>query len=85
LVNREFKDSQRTCFLLNKRQRDFISFILRNYVQGGIDELDISKLSSSLTSKYGSVYEGQKQLGDVEEIRQVFVDFQQHLYNVKTA
>lgn len=68
---------------LNERQREFIGFILRNYVQDGVDELDIAKLSSSLTSKYGSVYEGQKQLGDVDEIKRVFVEFQQHLYNVK--
>ncbi len=65
---------------LNERQRDFIAFILRNYVQDGVDELDISKLSSSLTAKYGSVYEGQKQLGNVDEIKRVFVEFQQHLY-----
>jgi type I restriction enzyme R subunit len=70
---------------LNERQRDFVSFVLRNYVQEGVDELDISKLSSTLTSKYGSVYEGQKQLGDVEDIKRVFMDFQQHLYNVKVA
>lgn len=70
---------------LNERQRDFIAFILRNYVQDGVDELDIAKLSSSLTSKYGSVYEGQKQLGDVDEIKRVFVEFQQHLYSVKVA
>lgn len=70
---------------LNERQRDFIEFILRNYVQDGVDELDIAKLSSSLTSKYGSVYEGQKQLGDVDEIKRMFVDFQQHLYDVKIA
>jgi type I restriction enzyme R subunit len=70
---------------LNEQQREFVGFVLRNYVQDGVDELDVSKLSSTLTSKYGSVYEGQKQLGDVENIRQVFVDFQQHLYNVKSA
>jgi len=70
---------------LNEKQRDFIAFILRNYVQDGVDELDISNLSATLTSKYGSVYEGQKQLGNVEEIKQVFVDFQQHLYNLKTG
>ena len=44
------------------------------------DELDIGKLSATLTSKYGSVYEGQKQLGEVEDIKRIFVDFQQHLY-----
>jgi type I restriction enzyme, R subunit len=70
---------------LNEKQRDFISFILRNYVQDGVDELDIAKLSATLTSKYGSVYEGQKVLGNVDEIKCVFVDFQQHLYNEKVA
>ena len=68
---------------LNEPQRDFIAFVLRNYVQDGVDELDIAKLSSSLTAKYGSVYEGQKQLGDVDEIKRVFVEFQQHLYQEK--
>jgi type I restriction enzyme R subunit len=70
---------------LNERQRDFIEFVLRNYVQEGVDELDIANLSASLTSKYGSVYEGQKALGDVDEIKRVFVDFQQHLYADKVA
>jgi len=70
---------------LNERQRDFIAFILRNYVQEGVEELDIAKLSSSLTSKYGSVYEGQKQLGNVDDIKRVFVEFQQHLYNERVA
>ena len=70
---------------LNEKQRDFIGFILRNYVQDGVDELDISNLSATLTSKYGSVYEGQKVLGDVDEIKRVFVDFQQYLYAEKVA
>jgi len=70
---------------LNEKQREFISFILRNYVQEGVDELDMAKLSATLTSKYGSVYEGQKVLGNVEEIKRVFVDFQQYLYVEKVA
>lgn len=70
---------------LNEKQRDFIGFILKNYEQDGVDELDIAKLSSALTSKYGGLHEAQKVLGDVDEIRNVFVDFQQHLYAVKVA
>lgn len=45
----------------------------------------IATLSSSLTPKYRSVYEGLKQLDDVDEIKRVFVEFQQHAYNVKVA
>ncbi len=70
---------------LNSNQRDFITFILKNYEQDGVDELDISNLSSALTSKYGGIHEAQKVLGDVDEIRKVFVEFQQHLYAVKVA
>jgi type I restriction enzyme R subunit len=62
------------------QQREFIDFVLRNYVQDGVDELDIAKLSTTLTAKYGGVYEAQRMLGDVDEIKRVFIDFQQHLY-----
>lgn len=65
---------------LNEKQRDFIRFVLRNYVQDGVDELDIAKLSTTLNAKYGGVYEAQAVLGDVDEIKRVFIEFQQHLY-----
>ena len=65
---------------VNTQQREFIDFVLRNYVQDGVDELDIAKLSTTLTAKYGGVYEAQRTLGDVDEIKRVFIDFQQHLY-----
>ena len=65
---------------LNEKQRDFISFVLRNYVQDGVDELDMGKLSTMLTSKYGGVHAAQQALGNVEDIQKVFMDFQQHLY-----
>lgn len=70
---------------LNEQQRDFIRFVLRNYVQDGVDELDIGKLSTMLTSKYGGIHEAQKRLGSVDDIQKVFIDFQQHLYSNKVA
>ncbi len=70
---------------LTQRQREFIDFILKNYIEEGVDELDISKLGVSVTAKYGSIFEGQKQLGDVVEIKRVFVDFQKHLYEDRAA
>ena len=70
---------------LNEKQRDFISFVLRNYIQDGVDELDISKLGSIVKSKYGSEYSAEQLLGTVEDIRHVFVDFQQHLYAQRVA
>jgi type I restriction enzyme R subunit len=70
---------------LNEKQRDFISFVLRNYVQDGVDELDMGKLSTILTSKYGGIHEAQKSLGSVDDIQKAFIDFQQHLYSNKVA
>jgi type I restriction enzyme R subunit len=66
--------------LLSEKQRDFVSYVLRNYVDVGVDELDVGKLSTALTAKYGSLHAAQQELGTVEEIQSTFVDFQQHLY-----
>jgi type I restriction enzyme R subunit len=70
---------------LNEKQREFIKFVLRNYVQDGVDELDVSKLSSMLTAKYGGIHAAQTELGNVDDIQYLFIDFQKHLYNVKVA
>jgi type I restriction enzyme R subunit len=71
--------------LLNESQKDFISFVLRNYVQDGVDELDIGKLSTVIKSKYGGIPEAEKALGNVDQINKMFIDFQQYLYIQKTA
>lgn len=65
---------------LTDKQREFISFVLRNYVQEGVDELDVVKLSTVITSKYGSIQQAEKELGDVGEISRIFIEFQKHLY-----
>ncbi|WP_413684365.1 EcoAI/FtnUII family type I restriction enzme subunit R [Prochlorococcus sp. MIT 1011] len=66
--------------LLNQNQREFVEYVLRNYVEVGVDELDISKLSTVLTAKYGSINAAQEQLGSVQDIQKMFIDFQQYLY-----
>ena len=66
--------------MLNAQQREFVSYVLRNYVEVGVDELDIGNLSTVLTAKYGSVHEAQQELGDVEEVQRTFIEFQEHLY-----
>lgn len=71
--------------LLDEGQREFISYVLRNYVEAGVDELDISKLSTVLTAKYGSIHAAQEALGNVQEIQNTFVEFQQHLYKESVA
>ena len=65
---------------INKDQVDFIRFVLNNYIQEGIDELDISNLSTIINAKYGSINEAQKELGSPNKIKATFTDFQKYLY-----
>lgn len=67
-------------FFLNYQQREFVAYVLRNYVQEGVDELDLSKLSTALNAKYGSLHAAQQVLGEADEIKEMFIGFQQHLY-----
>jgi type I restriction enzyme, R subunit len=67
--------------LLNTQQREFVSYVLRNYVEVGVDELDIAKLSTVITAKYGSTHAAQQQLGSVQDIQRTFIDFQKYLYS----
>jgi type I restriction enzyme R subunit len=66
--------------LLSENQREFVSYVMRNYVEVGVDELDVSKLSNVLTARYGSIHAAQQQLGTVQDIQKTFVDFQYYLY-----
>jgi type I restriction enzyme R subunit len=66
--------------LLNEAQKEFVSYVLRNYVTVGVDGLDISKLSTVLTAKYGSLNAATRELGEVAGIQETFISFQQHLY-----
>lgn len=63
------------------RQRDFIDFVLDQYVSEGVEELAVEKLPPLLEIKYGGVAEAIGELGsDADEIRDLFCGFQQHLY-----
>ena len=66
--------------LLNEKQREFVGYVLRNYIEVGVDELDVSKLATVLEAKYGSIHSAQEQLGTVQDIQNTFVDFQELLY-----
>ena len=61
-------------------QQVFLDFVLAEYVKEGVGELDQDKLPNLLELKYGGVREGIQQLGDQNEIREVFSNFQQYLY-----
>lgn len=65
---------------LDDKNKDFIDFVLSQYIEGGEEELDVGKLSTLIQLKYTTVYEGVRVLGDVDAIQKTFVDFQRHLY-----
>jgi type I restriction enzyme R subunit len=78
--------SRATIFaLLNEKQREFIDFVLRKYVEIGVEELDQEKLPILLKNKYQSLEDALLELGEVEEISRVFIEFQKLLYQEQVA
>ena len=65
---------------LDDNQKEFINFVLEKYVEGGVEELDINRLSDLITLKYNSIYTGIEKLGDVEDVKNTFIGFQKYLY-----
>lgn len=62
------------------KQRAFVDFVLAQYVQQGVDELDQEKLSPLLKLRYQALPDAFADLGPPDQVRRVFVGFQKHLY-----
>ncbi|WP_442881177.1 EcoAI/FtnUII family type I restriction enzme subunit R [Brevundimonas sp.] len=58
----------------------FLDFVLGQYVQQGVQELDQDKLPRLLELRYASVSEGTQSLGGVNKVREAFLDFQAGLF-----
>ena len=65
---------------LSDKQQAFVDFVLAQYVKQGVDELDAEKLSPLLKLKYSAISDAFAELGQPEQVRRVFVEFQRHLY-----
>ena len=65
---------------VSEKQQEFLNFVLQKYVEQGSEELFEDRLGSILDLKYNSVFDAQKELGEVEQIRSTFFDFQKILY-----
>jgi len=63
------------------QQREFLYFVLDQYVRDGVTELDDQKLPDLLTLKYKAIADARKELGDIAGIRETFIGFQGYLYN----
>ena len=65
---------------LNDNQKEFIDFVLTRYVEGGVEELDLDRLSSLIELKYNTIHDGLEALGDADNIKNTFINFQKYLY-----
>jgi len=85
LKRAERADAHRDAILsrYDPRQREFLEFVLSQYVQVGESELDSDKLPELLQLKYGSPGDAVSRLGTVAEIRSTFRGFQRGLYDAK--
>ena len=58
----------------------FLEYVLGQYVETGVEDLDREKLSDYLTIKFGSQVAGVTELGGVEKVIDSYIGFQRHLY-----
>ena len=70
---------------LNDKQKEFLEFVLSKYIDTGVEELAQDKLPILLTNKYQSLEDAKEVLGEVKNIASLFIDFQRHLYQQKSA
>jgi len=61
-------------------QKEFLDFVLLKYQEKGVEELDEEKLPILLNLKYHSPADAISILGNVENIRSIFLGFQKNLY-----
>ena len=62
------------------KQRVFLDFVLKQYVETGFTELDDAKLPELLTLKYKAIADAKRELGEIQYIRDTFIGFQEYLY-----
>jgi type I restriction enzyme R subunit len=67
------------------KQQEFLNFVLKQYINSGVEELDDAKLTPLLVLKYKAIDDAKKELGDIARIRNTFIGFQSHLYDSRIA
>ncbi len=82
ITRSERVEERRTSILerYNPKLQAFLDFVLGQYVQQGVGELDQEKLGDLLQLKYHTIEDAAVQLGGIPAIRDTFVNFQRYLY-----
>ena len=70
---------------LDDKQKEFIEFVLAQYVEAGVGELDQEKLPHLLRLKYHALPDAVAILGSTDKILSTFIGFQRHLYQQSAA
>jgi type I restriction enzyme R subunit len=70
---------------MSDKQIEFIDFVLKQYIETGVEELEQEKLPALLINKYQSLEDAKGELGDVSSISSLFIDFQQYLYQQEVS
>ena len=65
----------------DEKLQAFLDFVLAQYVNEGVGELDSAKLPHLLELKYHTVSDAATQLGGVAAVREAFIGFQKYLYD----
>ncbi len=67
---------------IEAKQMEFIDFLVSQYIESGVGELEESKLETLLEIKYADVFSAVKVLGngEVAKVRKLFLNFQKNLY-----
>ena len=65
---------------LEWEQKEFLEFVLAQYIEKGVEELDEDKLPRLLNLRYHAIADAISALGNVERIRSTFFNFQKNLY-----
>jgi len=62
------------------KRREFLRFVLDQYVKSGVAELDDSRLKPLLELRYQALTNAKRALGSKSEIRKAFIGLQEDLY-----
>jgi len=87
-ISRELRVAQAQAKIfrgLDNKQKEFLEFVLSKYIETGVGELDQEKLPDLLTLKYQALMDAEEILGGVENIRNIFIEFQKYLYEKAVA
>ncbi|MCH7882417.1 MAG: hypothetical protein IIB69_12785 [Proteobacteria bacterium] len=59
--------------------------LVDRYVDDGVHELALEKIKSLIELKYNTISDAAREIGSTAAIRELFIGFQHHLYDVVTA